>query len=353
MKTKNWLTKTAVIAALISMASLPLIGCGPAAPDIGTRSLGAINTASPTLVMHGSLTYLFPNRHTFDFQTVGTVTSVLVTRGDRVKAGQLLATLDGRSQKLALDNARDNVTMAKNNFAKRVCPPWGVCAINLGQKNSWDYFDTPGVDDTLEIMQGQMDVAAKAMDSGDYAEARKEIAALQDNLARARNILENSYIKEFVYGITENVFIQYTLQLDQANIAFQGAEIDYKKTQLVAPFDGVVDDVTVKVGDVISAVNQTSLPAVSLIDTSVVQMEGSVDETDLQSMQVGQKATVTVDQLPNAKFNGTINYVSKVAAMRAGVPYFNYGIALDPPYPADLRQGLRATASLAARVSSK
>jgi HlyD family secretion protein len=345
MKTPDWLTRTAVIAALIAMASLPLIGCRPPAPDTGTRSLGAVNTTLPTSVLRGSLTYLFPNRHVFNFQTTGTVTEVMVNKGDRVKAGQLLATLDGRAQKLALDNARDNITLAKNNFAKRICPPYG-CFTGLSQKNAYEYVDGPGVNDTLEIMQGQLDVAAKALDSGNYADARKEIAALQDNATRARTILEDSYIKEFVYGITENIFIQYSLQLDQANIAFQSAELEYKKTQLVAPFDGVVDDVTVKVGDVITAVNQTSLPALSLIDTSVVQMEGSADETDMLNMKVGQKATVTLNDLPGLKFNGTVSYITVLGTVRSGIGYYNYAIALDPPYPADLRQGLRATASL-------
>ncbi len=91
-------------------------------------------------------------------------------------------------------------------------------------------------------------------------------------------------------------------QLDKAKLNLQYATI-------YAPINGVVINRQVSVGQTVAA--SFSSPTLFTIanDLSKMQVEATVDESDIGSVSVGQQATFTVDAYPNDNFTGTVSQI--------------------------------------------
>ncbi len=103
----------------------------------------------------------------------------------------------------------------------------------------------------------------------------------------------------------------------------------------------------VKKNDVLSAIDYASKTAVQLVDTSQIKFQGQVDEIDILKIKTGQKATISVDAVPNKIFTGTVSFISPFGTPDTNnVVKFPVTILLDPTDVA-LKGGLTATADIA------
>jgi HlyD family secretion protein len=90
---------------------------------------------------------------------------------------------------------------------------------------------------------------------------------------------------------------------------------------------------------------------VTVADMSVIRAEIEVDETDIPSVKVGQKATVTVDALPDQTFSGTVTELGDSAIQATGASAsaratdFKVYVTLDKTIP-NVRPGFTCTASI-------
>ena len=99
------------------------------------------------------------------------------------------------------------------------------------------------------------------------------------------------------------------LQLENAK-----TEMDLKAKQLdnykiKAPIAGVITKISNKIGDTIKAGDEIS----DVSDPTQMQFDVPVDELDIAKLQVGQKASITVDALPATLKTPVTGEVSKVA----------------------------------------
>jgi membrane fusion protein, heavy metal efflux system len=78
--------------------------------------------------------------------------------------------------------------------------------------------------------------------------------------------------------------------------------------ELKAPFDGVIVEKNVSVGQLIDLAE--SLYTVA--NTDLLQAVGDIYERDLRMVRVGMPVTVTVDFVPNQRFSGVIRYIGDV-----------------------------------------
>jgi HlyD family secretion protein len=60
---------------------------------------------------------------------------------------------------------------------------------------------------------------------------------------------------------------------------------------------------------VIGTMNNPGTVLLTIADLSIMEAELEVDETDIGALQLGQKATVTVDAFPGKKFNGEVTEI--------------------------------------------
>jgi macrolide-specific efflux system membrane fusion protein len=144
--------------------------------------------------------------------------------------------------------------------------------------------------------------------------------------------------------ITEASWETAKLNLKIAKLNLESAKLNLDKAVIVAPFDGVVVDITITEGKEISAATLTT-PAISLVDTSEIEMQGYIDEIDVAMVQLGQEANILLDALPDEEITGNVTFISPMGTVVAGIVSYATTITLGNP-SAELKDGMSATAEV-------
>ncbi len=151
-------------------------------------------------------------------------------------------------------------------------------------------------------------------------------------------------------------------RIDQARANLAAARDTLSKTTMRAPMSGIVTALPVHEGEVavIGTMNNPGTKLLTIADMSVVEAVMEVDETDVPSVKVGQRASVTVDAYPNKTFTGLVTEVGSspiVSALGGGggstqAVNFEVKIQLENP-PAGVRPGFSTSADIITGTRSK
>ena len=114
---------------------------------------------------------------------------------------------------------------------------------------------------------------------------------------------------------------------------------------LEAPWKGIVARIDVEAGQLINA-NTTVL---ELVDPTVVEVDGIVDEIDVLFILEGARATITMDALEGQALEGSVSELGSAAQNQQGVVSYPVRILVQVPEGVQLREGLSATASVVLR----
>jgi hypothetical protein len=222
---------------------------------------------------------------------------------------------------------------------------------NINVISSHNYSTVYGKDISLYFYGAAADklsAALKGIETGGL-----NAPELNDNLRIAQHYMQicnsilgsNDYVLQ--HGLSLKNEQQYHVDLANALVSLGNSKDDFVKTVVLAPFDGIVVSVGVKKNDVLSAIDYASKVAVQLVDTSQIKFQGQVDEIDILKIKTGQKATISVDAVPNKVFTGNVSFISPFGTPDTNnVVKFPVTILLDPSEVA-LKGGLTATADIA------
>ena len=99
--------------------------------------------------------------------------------------------------------------------------------------------------------------------------------------------------------------------VNQQLAALEQAQVDLSRTIIRAPIDGVVIGRNVDPGQTVAATLEA--PTLFTIAQDLHQMEvhAKIDEADIGRIQLGQRATFSVDTHPNRIFHGTVAQIRK------------------------------------------
>jgi HlyD family secretion protein len=140
------------------------------------------------------------------------------------------------------------------------------------------------------------------------ARAGRELARMQK--LQAQRIVSEDVLDELQYAAdAARVACQSAAsELERALASVNVAEAELAKTLILAPFDGVVAEVSTEVGEWVtpSPPLLTSPAVVDLIDPTSVYISAPMDEVDSGRIHAGQRAKVTVDSLPDQEFAGRV-----------------------------------------------
>jgi len=105
----------------------------------------------------------------------------------------------------------------------------------------------------------------------------------------------------------------------QASASLAQAALNLEHTRITAPVDGTVIARRMDVGQTVAA--SFASPTVFEIaqDLTKMQLDTNVDESDVGNIQVGQKATFTVDAYPTTTFQGEVTAVRKAPIITTNV----------------------------------
>ena len=120
------------------------------------------------------------------------------------------------------------------------------------------------------------------------------------------------------------------------------------RTQLRAPFAGIVAEVNGEIGEFVtpSPVGIPTPPAIDLVDTSCLYISAPIDEVDAPAIRVGMLARITMDAFPDRVFTGHVRRVApyvldlekqaRTVEVEAEIDMIPAGQTLLPGYSADV-----------------
>jgi HlyD family secretion protein len=132
--------------------------------------------------------------------------------------------------------------------------------------------------------------------------------------------------------------------VDNANNAVATATSNLDNAVLTAPAAGVVASIANQVGEFVSGGN-TNSAFIVLTNTQSLVLHGTIGESDVAKLKLGQVANLTVDALSGQKMTGRVTSLDPVATIQSGVPVYGIDIAVDVPGNG-IKAGMSASASV-------
>lgn len=157
----------------------------------------------------------------------------------------------------------------------------------------------------------------------DVAQAQLNNAQMQ--VARADTLYKAQAITETEYETARLAFASATAGVVRARTELRAARDALGDTRLLAPVSGTIIDKYVELGTVISSPTRdvgggTVILTMANLDT--VQLQAMVDETDIGKISTGLPVRITVDAYPRRPFQGTVLKIEPKAQVRQNVTMF-------------------------------
>ena len=230
----------------------------------------------------------------------GYLGAVLVGDNERVRAGQVLARIDDRDFKVALDQAKADVAAARSAIASK------QAAIEAQQSIIEAARATIVVDEANQTFTEQDDKRYAHLASTGYGSVQNaQLAASRIAAARASVLRDTASLATAIKQVdllkAELDRAQATLAHDEA--VQRQAELNLSYTTIVAPIDGVVGNRTLRVGQYVQAGTQL----MAVVPIHEVYIVANYKETQLTHVVAGQPVNIEVDMFPGAVFAGHVD----------------------------------------------
>jgi membrane fusion protein (multidrug efflux system) len=231
------------------------------------------------------------------------IATISVTQNQEVKAGQPLLALDDGDWRIALDSARAKSATAAATLL-RIDSQIEAGRASLLQAQAQQSSAQADVTRTIADFDRANSLAAKSYGS----QATLDAATAARDRARAALVSAQA-------GVTAaqaNIEVlkaqrnEAARQADELKVAEQKAERDLTFTKVTAPIDGLVANTNVQLGDLVSAGKRL----MSIVPLDKVYVDANFKETQVGPLKIGDKATITVDALPDQVFKGTVSGIA-------------------------------------------
>ncbi|HAF62423.1 MAG TPA: hypothetical protein DCK95_08865 [Anaerolineaceae bacterium] len=383
MKKKMLLVGTLVIAS-----SLVFSACAKQSDSsTNTQPLNA-DAVSSTVVSEGML---IPQQDaTLTFETSGTVTSIRVSKGDTVKAGDVLMVIGDQTQleaqqksitadlinaQQALDDLNQNAGVDKQTAWKNLMDAQE--AFNDAQEE-YDDLDEDEYEDDLQdaeedVIDAQQDVEDAQADLEEYLDldednstrqryeddlkdaqdtyneevrAKSEIQLEHDRIVNAYQDAEAALaVAQAEYdkrqdGPDTDMLASLTAQIDSLQASQSAVEEQLAKMSLTAPFDGQVMETYIDEFEFASP----EQPVLVIASTD----QWLVETTDLTELEVvnikeGQPVSIEAEAYPGVTFSGTVESIGIYPKMDQGDVLYTVRIKVNARDLPALRWGMSLT----------
>jgi len=288
---------------------------------------------------------------------MGPLTEIYVKEGDRVKKNQVVARIENTQADADVAAQKATIASAEADSA----------AAEAAIKAQDDSISTQQA--TLERYKNELVRAKDYLDRYDQMYKEKLVAKQDYDQKRAdyQSALDSVNENQARLEQQKSQRVQTVAQLTSAQRRVTTAQANLQKLSnvlarydVVAPLDGVVTDLPVRVGETVvqGVQNSAGSTIMTIADMSLITAEVDVDETDIVNVQLGQPAEVTIEAMPNRTFTGKVIQIGDTAIVRSSglaasqsatstqeAKDFKVTVALDHP-PEDIRPGLSATAKI-------
>lgn len=287
-------TKLATAAALLIVAAVGLVGINR--PE-SSASIQSTNDA----YIEADFTLVAP-------RVAGTIDRVFVEENQRVKKGQLLATIDDRdfvvavkAANAAVAGARANILSLKSHLDQQesvirqaqAAAVAADAALKLARDNQKRYRnlakDGSGTVQAMQQAQEQLGIqlANQEKSTAGVQAAKQQVAILKADLEKA------------------------WAALAQAQAAQDAADLKLSYTRITAPISGTVGKKSVRTGAFVNIGN----PLLAIVPLDAVYITADYRETQLARVRPGQAVNIEVDALPGDTLKGTVESIGPASGV--------------------------------------
>jgi HlyD family secretion protein len=384
---------------------LLLLGPG----GLGSKLLNANNRSDPGLITQSVERKTVPIRisanGTVNAQrsinlspkTAGVIKTLLVKEGDRVRQGQVIATMDDTGlrgqftqmqgqlaqqeanlQRLIAGNRPEDIAKAEAQLAEAEASLQQSRSGNRPQEIAQSSARLQQARATLQQREADMQryqqlynegaIARQTLDQKitDRDVAKTQVMEAEQGLAlqragtrpeqidqaRARVDQQAQTVAALKAGNRREDIEAARAQVQAARGALQTIAAQLNDTQVKAPFDGIVLKKYADVGSFVS-------PSVSggtgtTASSSILQLSGdrlqvvvNLSEAQIAKVKLGQSVAIKADAVPGESFTGQVEQIAPQATMSQNVTSFEVRVAIDAPGKAALKVGMNVEAEFA------
>ncbi len=233
----------------------------------------------------------------------GYLHEVLVGDNERVKAGQVLARIDERDFRVALDQAKADVAAARAAIASKQAQ-LEVQRTAIDAAKATIDVDQATVTFAAQENKRYTDLATTGYGSVQNAQqAQSRNAGAQAAIARDTANLASA-VKQV--DLLKAEIVQANATLTRAEAVQSQAELNLDYTSIVAPIDGVVGNRTLRTGQFVQAGTQL----MSLVPATGAYVVANFKETQLTDVRKGQAVDIAVDMFPGQLVHGHVDSIA-------------------------------------------
>jgi len=247
--------------------------------------------------------YVGARNATLSPKVSGYITEIAVEDNAQVTAGDVIVRIDDGDYRLAVANARDQIAVQQatvDRLGRQTAAQVAAVEQAKAQLSSAKAGETRS---QLELRR-QQDLATRQINS------RQALEQAQANWEQAAAAVQSA--EAAITAATANVDVLKAQQeearrtLQQYQTALQKAERDLSFTVIKAPFDGVIGNRAVQVGDYVQPTQRLA----SLVPLDAVYIDANFKETQLARLKPGQPVSIKVDALPDRSLDGRVASVA-------------------------------------------
>lgn len=236
--------------------------------------------------------YLYANYVWISPRVFGEVSELLVAPNQYVKAGTQLFQIDPRPYEATLREARAKLVEAEHYNASSQAQVQAVAAEVKEQEAI--LADAKDKRDRLIplVRKGVLDELDGVQIEAAYLEARAALVKSQSSYTSAEEQLGSPEVQQ--------------ARIEAAQAEVEQAALNLEFTKIVAPADGWVTQMRLRVGDVISPGDQLF----PFIEDGDWWVQANFKETDMGRMKPGMPATIAIDMYGGQEFRGVVESIS-------------------------------------------
>lgn len=282
--------KRSLICCGVAACLFSLLSCGKAkteeAPDAEAAAatpvqVAAVTTGSIDRVVEADAV-LFPiHQASLTPKISAPVKQFFVNRGDHVKAGQLVATLENRDLVAAERETTANLEQAQAGYRT-------VSEATVLEDQTKAQSDATATKEALDAAQKVYDSRMDLLKQG--AIARKLVDDAKVVLVQAQTAYANAarHLEALQKVSRKEQIASAQAQVDAARARTQNAQAQISYSELRSPIDGIVADRSIFQGEIAAGT-----PMMTIVEISQVIAKANFSVTDVADVKVGMPATIS------------------------------------------------------------